>query len=60
MKPDITVTEVPEAIKEIMPGENVSYRLLTFIWLKRKIHWISSQVGIVKENIPIFMRIKEI
>ncbi|MDH5561399.1 MAG: hypothetical protein OEY59_11170 [Deltaproteobacteria bacterium] len=38
MKPDITVTEVPEAIKEIMPGEDVSYRLLTFIWLKREIH----------------------
>jgi len=43
---------------EIMPGEDACYRLLAFISLKMEIHWRSSPVGKVKENLPFFKQIK--
>ena len=43
---------------EIVPGEESCYRLLAFISLKMELHWRSSPVGKVKENLPFFNKIR--
>jgi len=39
---------------EIVAGENACYRLLAFISLKMELHWRSSPVGKVHNNLPFF------
>ena len=45
---------------EIVPGEEACYRLLAFISLKMELHWRSTPIGKVRENLPFFKQIKEI
>ena len=44
---------------EIVPGEEACYRLLAFISLKMELHWQSTPIGKVRENLPFFKQIKE-
>jgi len=39
---------------EIVAGENACYTLLAFICLKMELHWRTSPVGKVRENLPFF------
>ena len=43
---------------EIVAGENACYRLMAFIALKMEVHWRSTPVGKVKQNLPFFNMLK--
>ena len=42
---------------EIVAGENSCYRLLAFISLKMEVHWRSTSVGKVQNNLTFFNQI---
>ena len=42
---------------EIVAGENACYRLMAFIALKMEVHWRSTPVGKVRQNLPFFNKI---
>lgn len=43
---------------EIVAGENACYRLMAFIALKMEVHWRSTPVGKVRQNLPFFNKLK--
>ena len=45
---------------EIVAGENSCYRLLAFISLKMEMHWRSTPVGKVQNNLSFFKQFNDL